>query len=136
MTSNTAPIETPVLNDDEQEALLEAAKLEQKQKDELLESLAISITSKFITRAAKRASKESQWLRSAALYYGKLGVGNYTNQGETPFEKSEGVNRPDINVVRSKCSIAIAQSVSMQFGTSNKNWDLWPPKGNQDPQVE
>lgn len=102
-------------------------------KQELLESLAGSVTNKFHLRAAKRSGKESQWLRSARLYYGKLAIDNWYIKPETPFEGITYRDRPDVNVVRTKCSIAIAQTVSMQFGTGNKNWDLWVDKTNTDP---
>lgn len=130
---------TPVLEDiskmtDEQ--LAEAAQAEEDARlayEEMLESLALAITDKFTTRANKRSSKEGQWLRGASLYYGKLTMeGNYM-KGETPFSKVTYRDRPDVNVVRSKCSIAIAQTVSMQFGTSAKNWDILPNKKNADP---
>lgn len=112
-----------------EEAASEAKRLE----EELLESLAHSIQSKFKARAGRRSTKEQQWLRSAELYYGKLAfTGNLLNR-ETPFELVNYTNRPDVNVVRSKCSIAIAQTFSMQFGTGNKNWDLWPATSNKDP---
>ena len=122
-----------VLSDEDLEALAEQKEAERRAKEEMLESLAISVSSKFTTRAAKRAAKENQWLRSASLYYGKLAVDGYYRPGETPFEKGTYSSRPDVNVVRSKCSIAIAQTVSMQFGTSNKNWDIFPSKNSLNP---
>lgn len=111
------------------EADAEAKRIEQ----ELLDSLAGSITSKFKTRATNRRSKEQQWIRSSELYYGKLSFTGNLISRETPFELVNYSNRPDINVVRSKCSIAIAQTFSMQFGTGNKNWDIWPAKNTKDP---
>lgn len=104
-------------------------------KEELLETLAGAVTGKFHTRAAKRSGKEAQWLRSARLYYGKLAVDNWYIKPETPFQGVNYRDRPDVNIVRTKCSIAIAQTVSMQFGTGSKNWDLWPEKKNKDPLV-
>jgi hypothetical protein len=124
------------LSEEDAESLAQEQEEERRQKEEMLESLALSVTSKFINRAAKRAPKENQWLRAASLYYGKLALDGYYKPQETPFKDSTFANRPDVNVVRSKCSIAIAQTVSMQFGTSNKNWDLWPEKSNKDPAVE
>ena len=113
----------------------EEEKEQDRIKQELLESLAASIEDKFQRRASNRRAKEQQWLRSAELYYGKLAfTGNLINR-ETPFELTSYANRPDVNVVRSKCSIAIAQTFSMQFGTGNKNWDLWPAKTNTDEQA-
>lgn len=113
--------------------LTEEEKVEEDLREELLESLANSIQSKFELRAAKRAGKENQWLRAARLYYGKLAIDNYYSKPESPFTGVAHKDRPDVNIVRSKCSIAIAQTVSMQFGTGNKNWDLWPDPGNTDP---
>lgn len=97
-------------------------------KRELLESLAHAVDTKFRTRATNRRPKEQQWLRSAELYYGKLAFSGNLVSRETPFQIVNYSDRPDVNVVRSKCSIAIAQTFSMQFGTGNKNWDLWPAK--------
>lgn len=102
-------------------------------EEELLSSLASSIESKFRHRAGQRRSKENQWIRSSELYYGKLAFGGNFINAETPFELRSYSDRPDVNVVRSKCSIAIAQTYSMQFGTGDKNWDLWPSKLNKEP---
>ena len=110
----------------------EAEATQRRQQEELLESLAMSVMSKFESRAQRRAVKENQWLRAANLYYGNLATPNYY-KAETPFELGVYSKAPDVNVVRSKCSIAIANSVSMQFGTSNKNWDLLPAKNQNDP---
>lgn len=115
----------------EKQAEAEAEKL--RQKEEMLENLANSLMSKFQTRAAQRAVKENQWLRAANLYYGKLSDASYYTKGETPFELGKYNSRPDVNVVRSKCSIAIANTVSMQFGGGSKNWDLYPSKTSLDP---
>lgn len=106
---------------------------EERNRTEMLESLAASIQGKFQDRAGKRAGKEDQWLRAASLYYGKLALDVSGRNRETPFEPAYARGRPDVNVVRSKCNIAISQTVSMQFGTSNKNWDLFPAKNNKDP---
>ena len=119
--------------DDELEVESEEALLQdQAENESLLEDLAGSIQAKFGERADKRAGKEQQWLRSAELYYGKLAKDNATTKLETPFQPRFNRNRPDVNIVRSKCNIALAQTVSMQFGTSNKNWDLLPSKETAD----
>lgn len=122
-------------NPEIEEELSEEEKEAKRIEQELLESLAHSIDAKFRKRARARRPKEQQWLRAAKLYYGKLAFeGNFIS-AESPFETVNYTNRPDVNIVRSKCSIAIAQTYSMQFGTGNKNWDLWPAKGNTDPQA-
>lgn len=119
------------LTEEEIDALAQAEEEERRAREQELEDLATSIESKFNDRAKRRSAKESQWLRSARLYYGKLSTKNYTTTGETPWNHRNSVDRPDINIVRSKCSIAIAQTVSMQFGTSNKNWDIFPDKADK-----
>lgn len=123
-----------VMSDEDLELLAEAEAEKKRQKEELLESLANAVEAKFTTRQARRTNKEAQWLRSAHLYYGKLSLPDYYTKGETPWERGLYSQRPDVNIVRSKCSIAIAQSVSMQFGTSNKNWDLWPAPNDDTPE--
>lgn len=122
------------LSEEEMDAQREAEEKALREKQELLEDLAHSIEGKFTLRAARRSLKENQWLRSARLYYGKLIVEGMQLRGETPFEKLPYSNRPDVNIVRSKCSIAIAQTVSMQFGTGNKNWDLEVSKKDTSPE--
>lgn len=121
------------MSEEEMEAAAEAMAEEQRKKEEMLESLAHSIQSKFSDRSARRSAKESQWLRAYQLYNGKLSSRDYVTKGETPWDGRKISDRPDVNIVRSKCNIAIAQTVSMQFGTSNKNWDLWPSVDNPDP---
>lgn len=121
------------LSEEEMDALEEERKEQERQREELLESLALSVEEKFRTRATKRGNKEEQWLRSSNLFFGKLAFGGSLINRETPFELVNYTDRPDVNIVRSKCAIAIAQTFSMQFGTGNKNWDLWPDKKNTDP---
>lgn len=121
--------------EDEDLELTEEEKEQKRIKEELLESLAYSVETKFKTRAVNRRAKEGQWLQAAELYYGKLAfTGNLVSR-ETPFQLVNYSDRPDVNIVRSKCSIAIATSYSMQFGTGNKNWDLWPAKDTTDAQA-
>jgi hypothetical protein len=128
MATPELEVESDALSEEELEAQAEAEAKARREKEEMLENLATSIEGKFTMRAARRALKENQWLRAARLYFGKLAVEATPSRGETPFEKLPYSNRPDVNIVRSKCSIAIAQTVSMQFGTGNKNWDLLPSK--------
>ena len=123
---------------DPQEELIDGESEEEaktrRELEETYERLANSITSKFDERKKNRQAKEQQWLLSANLYFGKLGAGDPMMEKETPFEKHPVSNRPDVNICRSKCSIAIANSVSMQFGTSNKNWDLLPFSADAGPE--
>lgn len=116
--------------EDELETETEDSVEDSAEAESLLEDLASSVQAKFSERADKRSAKEGQWLRAAELYYGKLGKDGNMVKTETPFQPRFNRNRPDVNIVRSKCNIAIAQTVSMQFGTSNKNWDLLPAKNS------
>lgn len=122
------------LSEEEQELLAEQLRAEELAKQEMLENIAISITSKYEQRANRRSSKENEWLRSTNLYYGKLHTSAGTEKRETPFQLNRSADRPDVNIVRSKCFIAIAQTYSMQFGATNKNWDLFPAKNADDPE--
>lgn len=119
---------------EEEAALEEQAREEERIRNELMESLAHSVSSKFLDRASRRANKENQWLRGAQLYYGKLALDSHYTKPESPFRGPTYRDRPDVNIVRSKCSIAIAQTVSMQFGNGDKNWDLWPSKLSDKPE--
>lgn len=121
----------PDLSEEELELLAEKLKEDQRVRQELMDTLANSIQTKFIKRASNRSIKENQWLRSARLYHGKLAVTDKYTKGETPWERGVYSDRPDVNIVRNKCSIAISQTVSMQFGTSNKNWDIFPDKSDR-----
>ena len=122
------------LSEEDQELLAEQLRAEELAKQEMLENLAISITSKYEQRANRRSTKENEWLRSTNLYYGKLQTSIGTEKRETPFQISGNPDRPDVNIVRSKCSIAISQTYSMQFGATNKNWDLFPAKNTNNPE--
>lgn len=106
---------------------LEAQLREEEQKRQDIETnLANCIETQFQERASRRGVKELQWLRAAGLYYGALAIGGASQGAETPFQNTNRRRRPDINIVRAKCNTAIAQTVSMQFGTGNKNWDIEP----------
>ena len=122
------------LSEEEKDALLEEANTRRREVEETYDLLAHAIQCKFDERANKRRTKEQQWLTSASLYFGKLGGGDGVYTAETPFTGTTTSDRPDVNICRSKCSIAIANSVSMQFGTSNKNWDLMPLKSAATPE--
>lgn len=122
------------LAEDEQEALREEANARRREIEETYDNLAHMITCKFDERSKRRRTKEQQWLTAASLYFGKLGGGDGVLTSETPFDPVKVSDRPDVNICRSKCAIAIANSVSMQFGTSNKNWDLLPAKAYGTPE--
>lgn len=107
---------------------------EQKAREAILDDLAISIEQKFKDRASKRITKETEWLDSTKLYLGSLSIHQNTGRSpDRPFRDRDTTKRPDANIVRSKCAIAIAQCVSMQFAGGEKNWDLMPAANDTDP---
>lgn len=108
---------------------------EQRAREDMLTSLAIAITGKFDMRSGKRQVKESEWLESQRLYMGKLSSMNENSNSGEPFRIKSKRTRPDVNIVRAKTDIAIAQAVSQQFGTTEKNWGLLPPADNHDAAV-
>lgn len=113
----------------------EIRKKEEEERARILDDLALSIEQKFKDRAGRRNVKEAEWLESARLYYGSLSVNN--NRGRTsdrPFPRDKTGQRPDVNIVRSKCAIAIAQCVSMQFAGGDKNWDIQPAADDKSPE--
>lgn len=122
------------LSEEQLEEIAAAEEQARREEEEARQHLAHNITTKFLTRSSNRKAKEQQWITSASLYYGKLGNGDPLLSKETPFDTNVSSNRPDVNVCRSKCTIAIANSVSMQFGSSTKNWDLNPSKTNASPE--
>lgn len=102
---------------------------------EMLDALADKITKKLTTRATMRAPKEAEWERAQRLYDSPLRGSNFDNY-ETPFAQNiKAKRRPEPNIVRSKCDIAIANSVSIQFAVGDKNWDIFPPANATDPAV-
>lgn len=134
MTSDIV-VDVVELSEEEMMVLKEQLEKERREREEMLESLAMSITDKFTTRAARRQVKESEWLESQRLYLGKLSVFPEISRTDDPFRTRNQNHRPDVNIVRAKVNIAIAQTVSQQFGTTNKNWSLYPEEGNDDPLV-
>ena len=103
-----------------------------KEREDVLDSLAKSIESKFFDRASRRTEKEAEWRRSMELYLGSLSNTDKISY-DKPFSDSASASRPYYNIIRSKCDIAIAQSVSMQFAGGEKNWSLGPGLTTKDP---
>lgn len=112
---------------------LEEAQEAERIREELHDTLANSIESKFQERANRRAIKEGQWIRANDLYYGSLVVDGVSSFKETPFQTLNNSRRPDINIVRAKCNVAISQTITTLFGTG-KNWDIRPLETSIDPE--
>lgn len=126
----------PMLELQEQEQALEEAieqaeeekrQIEEKKRG-ILGGLAHKISVKYKERAARRAAKESMWLGSERNYLGSLSIPGFSTNPDDPFGKdSNKKKRPDKNIVWTRCEIAKAQLVSMQFSGDEKNWMLLPP---------
>lgn len=106
----------------------EALKLIEEERqimEQARSDLAFSVEKKFEERSARRRVKEAQWLDAMRLYMGSLAIDRIRSTNpDRPFEEVKSKHRPDFNIVRSKCDIAVAQCVSMQFAGGEKNWNL------------
>lgn len=109
------------------QALEEAAMWAEAEKQRILGSLAQDIDNKFTERRSRRTVKEGEWLESLRLYYGPLGTGVRRTTEDYFRDETTSVRRPEINLVRTKVQLAVAEGLSKQFGGGEKNWDLNPP---------
>ncbi len=103
------------------------------ERQRMLASIADKITAEYYQRASRRAQKESGWLKAESLRLGSLGIGQQYRSADKPFETSRERRRPDRNIVDTKCEIAKAQIISMQFAGDEKNWELLPPSDPNQP---
>lgn len=127
---------TSNMSEEEIELAEEIKKKEEEERSRILEDLALSVEQKFKDRAGRRNVKEAEWLESGRLYYGSLSANpRQGRNSDNPFPKDTSGRRPDVNIVRSKCAIAIAQCVSMQFAGGDKNWDIQPPPDDKTPEA-
>lgn len=118
-----------------QEAEMERlAKEEDEKRKEILNGLAMDIERMFQQRANQRLNKDGEWDSCYRLYHAPLVDGD-NFYSDRPFEAKPGRKRPTPNVVRVKCDTAIANSYSMQFAADEKNWDIFPPPNNTDPDI-
>lgn len=138
MTSKGEAVATPVdveievtpLTEEEVQEELERAKAEleaiEEERKKVLEDIALSVTKKYTERAARRRVKDECMLKSLSYYLGSLATGESLTR-ESPFSVSPGKKRPDKNIIWTRCEIAKAQLISMQFSGDEKNWEVLPP---------
>lgn len=107
----------------------------EEERRELLEGLAKRIEDLFQERVKQRKDKELEWDKAQALYNSPLSGDIDTWDGPFNSRPEKKNRRPVPNIVRTKCDTAIANSVSLQFGAGDKNWDLFPPANVQDEAV-
>lgn len=111
-----------------------AAQEEMDRKKQARESaysaLATDVEAKLNSRMGTRKSKENQWLEAMRVYLGSLSSYNIVT-GDYPFgtrNDANVVHRPEFNIIRQKCNVAIAQTVTHQFAVGDKNWSLRTPQ--------
>lgn len=125
------------LTDEQKLALEQAAKeiadrleRERQERESIMYTMAAEIEGKLNKRMGTRKSKENQWLEALRIYLGSLSSYNIVT-GQYPFGTRNDANvshRPEFNIIRQKCNIAIAQTVAHQFAAGNKNWCLRTPQ--------
>lgn len=125
--------DVPLSQEDQDRLVNLALELVQRKKDAEF-TLARSVEGKLSKRMGTRKNKENQWLESMRLYLGSLSSYNIVT-GEYPFgtkddysTAGQNIHRPEFNIIRQKCNIAIAQCVAHQFAAGDKNWNLRIPQ--------
>lgn len=106
----------------------DANKLQQE-----LDEIAAEIQGDFLGRVQRRATKDSQMLRAAKLYYGNAACNYGVETQDRPFRSTNQQNPPQFNIVKTKTTIALAQAISAQFSGGEKNWDILASKDPKGP---
>lgn len=97
-------------------------------------STAATIEGKLQSRMGYRKQKENQWLEATRLYLGSLSSYNIITS-DWPMgltdgsgrDGRDGQHRPEVNIIRDKCNLAMAQTITNQFAAGDKNWALKAP---------
>lgn len=120
-----------VLSPEEEVASIRKA---EEDRAEMMRTLAQRVETLFQERANARVIKDGEWDTCYRLYHSPLVDGdNYYS--DRPFDAKPTRKRPTPNIVRTKVDTAVSNSVSMQFGGNEKNWDLFPPANALDEAV-
>lgn len=125
------------LSDEDQEAIKKAIDDAATLKSNTYDTLARDVEGKLTKRMGTRKNKENQWLEALRIYLGSLSSYNVITP-DYPFGSTEAfangtqeggvIHRPEFNIIRQKCNIAIAQTVAFQFAAGDKNWDIRAPQ--------
>jgi hypothetical protein len=124
------------LSSEDLEQLQKAKLLMQEKIRDTFAALASDVEGKLTKRMSTRKAKENQWLESMRMYLGSLSSYNIVT-GEYPFGSKDtyssgndqaAVHRPEFNIIRQKCNVAIAQTIAYQFAAGDKNWNLRTPQ--------
>ena len=114
------------LSEEDMRRMEEEAKQAAERRQTVLAGLAADIQGKFTDRSSRRQMIERGWVESMRLYLGSLSAAQYETV-KAPFaERTRGANKPYHNLVKTKCAVAVAQSVSSQFAGGDKNWCITP----------
>lgn len=91
-------------------------------------SIARNITDKLSQRMGRRKNKEAQWLQSMRDYLGSMANRIAIATADEFYEKDRiAPRRPEHNITKSKCLIAIGQCTAYQFAAGDKNWAIRAP---------
>jgi hypothetical protein len=105
----------------------ELEKLEQA-RENVMSSIARSISEKLAQRMSRRKNKEAQWLQSTRDYLGSMANRIAIATADEFFENDKiSGRRPEHNITKSKCRIAIGQCTAYQFAAGDKNWSIRAP---------
>jgi hypothetical protein len=115
-------------------ALQEEAEKVNRERETILGNLAGDVEAKWMRLSANRQTKEEEWRKATRLRLGNLSAERGNKSKTFNAEPTATRTRPDHNLVKEKCKIAIAQLISQQFSGGDKNWDIKPsPRPEQDP---
>lgn len=130
-------LENSDLSDDDIEAVKKAVQDAEALKSNTYDELARDVEGKLNKRMGTRKNKENQWLEALRIFLGSLSSYNVITP-DYPFGSTEAfangtqaggvIHRPEFNIIRQKCNIAIAQTVAFQFAAGDKNWDIRAPQ--------
>ena len=115
-------------------ALQEEAEKVNRERETILGNLAGDVEAKWMRLSANRQTKEEEWRKATRLRLGNLSAERGNKSKTFNAEPTATRTRPDHNLVKEKCKIAIAQLISQQFSGGDKNWDIKPsPRPELDP---
>jgi len=119
------------------DALVAAVLAVKQKRTDLLDTIAREAEGMLTKRMGTRKAKENQWLEAMRIYLGSLSSYNIIT-GDYPFgtvdhpfgsrQDDSAVHRPEFNIIRQKCNMAIATTIAHQFAVGDKNWDIRPPQ--------
>lgn len=109
------------------EIQLEAMEAVEREREEFLNNLAKDIEGKLSSRMGRKGVKQNQMIESLRLSLGNLATYEWVDPNN-PFSEVDRNYTAKVNITRSKCEIAVAQTAAFQFAAGDKNWQLAPPQ--------